>query len=164
MLLESLQKRLAYHEWAWQQIFDSIKQLDEAEYKKDRGYFWGSMHGMLVHGMAAEVIWLSRSKGVSPKTLLDPDDYPDLSSVLSHWEIVAVDLREFIHSITLDDLARTVEYRSTEGDIKQLNQLDIIQQVLNHATEHRSQLTPTLFNLGVPTCWMDYMYFCLLDV
>jgi uncharacterized damage-inducible protein DinB len=58
-------------------------------------------------------------------------------------------------------LARPVEYRNTRGNGFTLTLVDIVQHVANHATEHRSQITPILFQLGQPTQPLDFMLFCL---
>ena len=133
---------------------------------------------MLVHGLAAEHIWLERLNGRSPETLLSTDDFAEsaamlvrwravehedarLAALMSRWESISAEWRTFITTQTDTDWQRIVDYRSTSGKAHQLSQAQIVQHVLLHGMEHRSQLTPTLFKLGVPTRQLDFVYYCL---
>ena len=178
MLTKHFQRQFAYNEWAWQQVFASVKALSAEIYHADQGYFWGSMHGMLVHGLSAEFIWLERFNGRSPNALLTPDDLNDAAANLvrwravepdvapraalfAKWEGVSAEWRERIDTMTEDDWSQPISYRSTEGRAHVQPMMTIAQHVLMHGMEHRSQLTPMLFNLGVPTTQLDFIYYCL---
>jgi uncharacterized damage-inducible protein DinB len=159
MVAEQMRKLIGYNQWAWRRVFASVEKLDPADYHAERALFQGSIHGTLVHSMAAEWIWLSRCQGESPTALFDPHDYADFTAVEAAW-------REIFHKWAntvqwLDDAqcARMVDYRNTRGSGFALALVDIIQHVANHAIEHRSQLTPILAGLGAPTQPLDYMLF-----
>lgn len=161
MLKHHLQQQLTYNDWAWQHVFTSVRQLSAEDYHLERGFFWGSIHGMLVHCLSAESIWLERSKGHSPRALFDPNSYADFDAVLAHWAMVTDAWYALLDTLNDDSLYRAVQYRSTDGVERENSQVDIIQHVLMHAMEHRSQLTPILFNLAVATPQLDYIYFAL---
>lgn len=155
------QQQFTYNDWAWQHVFASVRQLSAESYRQDRGFFWGSIHGMLVHSLSAESIWLERSKGNSPRTLFDPASYADFDAVLAHWSIVTDTWYSYLDELDADMLYKAVAYRSTEGEARENSQADILQHLVLHGMEHRSQLTPTLYQLGVPTPSLDYIYFML---
>ena len=157
-LKEHFKNQFEYNRYAWSQIFGSVEQLPDEDYKQDRGFFWGSIHGMLVHGMAAESIWLSRSMGVSPSSLFAPAAFADFKAVVSMWETVDLELRAFVATC---DLGKVISYQNTKGTSYQMTQADILQHVLFHGMEHRSQLTPILYELEVATKPMDYLYWVL---
>ncbi len=161
MLAAQFQRLFAYNQWAWRQVFPSLAQLSDAEYKADRPFFWGSLHGLMVHAVAAESIWLARLHGDSPSSLLQPADFADFAAVRAQWEAGNARWQSYLSSLTDTDLPRIIAYRNTRGDANQLPVSDIVQQVANHATEHRSQMTPVLFELGAPTPPLDYLRFCL---
>lgn len=161
MLAAQLRRLFAYNQWAWRQVFPSLAQLPGAAYKADRPFFWGSLHGLMVHAVATESIWLARLQGESPTTLLQPDDFPDFAGIQAHWEVVDARWQRYLGDLADADMARIVAYHNTRGDAFQLPVTDIVQHVANHATEHRSQMTPILFNLGAPTPPLDYLWFCL---
>lgn len=161
MIPEQMQKLFAYNEWAWQRVFPSLGKLPDKEYKQDRAAFWGSLHGLTVHCLAAEALWLLRCQYQSPTYILDPDDYPDLAAVRKHWATVSQDWRSFVAGLREADYGRVLDYRNTRGNGFSAPTVDVLQHVVNHATEHRSQMTPLLHQLGVPTPPLDYMLFCV---
>jgi uncharacterized damage-inducible protein DinB len=161
MMIKHFQQLYAYNDWAWDQVFLSLERLDPAEYHLDRSFFWGSLHGLTVHALTAEWLWLRRIGGDSPTALLDPVDFPDFAMVRATWLPVRSEWKRLLESLAVADLPRPVSYRTTQGTPHTLPLLDILQHVPNHATEHRSQMTPVLYALGVPTPPLDYMRFRL---
>ena len=161
MSITQIQKLFAYNTWAWDHVFASAEKLDAAAYHVERPFFWGSIQGLLVHSLAAEWIWYNRCQGHSPTTLLNPADHPDLAALRSAWQPVRDNWNSYVNSLTEADLTQTIAYSNTRGDRYALVLADLLQHVMNHATEHRSQLTPVLYNLGFPTPPLDYMAFCL---
>jgi uncharacterized damage-inducible protein DinB len=159
MIAEQMRKLMAYNQWAWRRLFASAAKLDTADYQAERMLFQGSIHGTLVHSMAAEWIWLSRCQGESPTVLFDPHDYADFTAVQAAWAEIFHKWANTVQWLDDAQCARMVDYRNTRGSGFALALADIIQHVANHATEHRSQLTPILAGLGAPTQPLDYMLF-----
>lgn len=161
MIATHITQLFAYNATAWDSVFQSLAKLDDETYKAPRPFFWGSLHEAAVHCLMAESIWLARCQGSSPSTLLNPADYADFSAVKTHWLTVRADWEDYLARLTPAGYNQPIEYRNTKGNGFSLILKDILQHVINHATEHRSQMTPTLYNLGVPTVPLDYMSFCL---
>lgn len=159
--MNSLQKLFGYNEWAWQHVLNSAAKLSEDDYKQTGPFFWGSIHGTLVHGLFAEYAWHARLTGSSPSRMFGPEEFADLTAVRARWAGVNADLRAYVDSLAESDLTQMVNYTTTRGDRYTLSVGDILRHVANHATEHRSQLTPVLYNLGAPTEPLDYMRYCL---
>ena len=161
MIATQIRKFFAFNQWAWQRVFASVQQVDDVPYKEARQLFESSIHGTLVHCMAAEYIWLSRCQGFSPDALFNPNDFADFAAVRQYWQPIANDWASYLETLTGEQCSRVVEYKNTHGDAYSLQLAYILQHVVNHATEHRSQLTPILYHLGVPTRPLDYIYFQL---
>ncbi len=160
MLADQMRTLFDYNVWAWNHVLASVVKLDDADYKEKRPLFdQTSLHELLVHGLAAESIWLSRCLGHSPTALFDPDAYDGVTAVQQHWATVRDDWANFLRGLTDTEINRIVAYQNTRGDRFSLKLADILQHVINHATEHRSQMTPILFQLGIPTPPLDYMRF-----
>lgn len=53
----------AYNQWANGRIYDAAADLDEEEFNRDVGAFFGSMKGTLNHLLAADRIWMKRFTG-----------------------------------------------------------------------------------------------------
>lgn len=161
MLLAQIQNLYAYNNWAWDHVFGSLEKLPDEVYKAARPFFWESLHGVTVHSMAAEAIWLARIQGSSPAGMPSPADFADFMAVKERWLMLRTAWEAFLHSLSTEELAREVVYRNTRGNGFTLPLADILLHVANHATEHRSQMTPVLYALGVGTEPLDYMRFCL---
>ena len=139
MLADQMRTLFEFNAWAWNHVLKSVNNLDNA----------------------AESIWLSRCLGQSPTALFNPDAYNDSTAVQQHWAAVRDDWTHFLRGLTDKDMSRLIAYQNTRGDSYSLKLVDILQHVVNHATEHRSQMTPILSQLGVPTPPLDYMRFRL---
>lgn len=148
-----------YNRWAWQHIFNSMGRLTQAEFELERPLFWGSLHGLLAHCLAAEKIWIARLEGENPDRLENQEDYPSLSFIQSEWETTFDQWKRYLDSVDDSMLAERINYKSTSGRNRNNERNDIVQHVFNHATEHRSQMTPILFNLNHPTPPLDFIYF-----
>lgn len=161
MIADQMRKLFAFNNWAWQRVFESVETLDVDTYKAPRPIFGESIHGTLVHALSAEYIWLMRCKGESPNAMLDPTDYPDFTAVVTDWRRITHTWANYIQWVTDEQCQQQIAYQNTRGQAFTLPLVDILQHVVNHATEHRSQVTPILFHLGAPTRPLDYMLFRL---
>jgi uncharacterized damage-inducible protein DinB len=161
MSVDRMRRLYDYNLWAWNRVFPSVEQLSAEEYARDRGSFWGSIHQALVHSMSAEWIWLSRIHGTSPDRMLAAQDFADFAAVQTHWMPINAEFQTYVGSLTDGDLQRTVVFSTTGSREGTMILGDLLQHVINHATEHRSQISPVLWTLGVPTPPLDYMLYCL---
>jgi len=156
-----MRKLFTFNSWAWQRVFASVEQLNDQDYHAPHQLFEGSIHSTLVHSLSAESIWLSRCEGDSPDSLFDPQEFSDFAVVRDYWQPVTGNWAGFVQSLSDEQCAQVIEYRNTRGNGFSLQLVDILQHVVNHATEHRSQLTPILYHLELPTKPLDYMRFQL---
>ena len=161
MIVEQYQKMWRYNDWAWDHVFNSMAQISEDEYMKERPFFWGSLHGLLSHSLAAEVIWINRLNGVSPKRLLTADDFSGLQAIKTEWHPIRQQWHEYLSALTEEHARSICHYTAPEGTAQQVKVADIITHAANHATDHRSQMTPILAQLGKPTPELDFLFFCL---
>jgi uncharacterized damage-inducible protein DinB len=60
-------------------------------------------------------------------------------------------------------LDETLQSSNIEGIEYELKMDDVLRHVFNHATEHRSQMTPVLAQLGHPTEPLDYARFAAVE-
>ena len=51
----------AYNRWANQRLYDATAQLPDADYRANRGAFFGSLHGTLNHILVGDRIWWPRA-------------------------------------------------------------------------------------------------------
>jgi len=148
-----------YNEWAWQRVFPSLAALPEEEYFAERPYFWHSLHGLAVHSYGADWVWLQRCRGISPTALPPRESVAGLADLRQRWEPVRAEFRAWVAEQPEGKFAQDIHYTDIAGNPYLFQLGDLLRHVMNHATEHRSQMTPTLFQLGHPTEPLDYLYF-----
>jgi uncharacterized damage-inducible protein DinB len=130
-----------YNRWANKRIYDAAEALPEADYRADKGAFFGSLQGTLNHLLVADQIWLRRFTGKGPvHTRLDMILHEDLASLRKAR--VAEDERivAFIDGLTEHDLAGTFTYVPITNP-QQLTQPyePALIHFFNHQTHHRGQ-------------------------
>jgi len=161
MIVQQYQKMWRYNDWAWEHVFHSLDQISTDEYMKSQPFFWGSLHGLLSHCIAAETIWINRLNGISPKRLLNANDFDSLNTIKVEWKPIQAKWHQYLSNLTDGEANSLCHYTATEGTAQQVKVADIITHAANHATDHRSQMTPVLAQLGKPTTELDYLFFCL---
>ncbi len=163
MSVHSVDRLFEYNKWAWQRVFPSLEALPQEEYFAERPFFWGSLHGLASHGYGAEKRWLQRIGGESPSRLAGDNDFETFADLREGWFQLWAEWQEFVDSLTIGMLDETLQSRNFEGPQSVLKLDDVLRHVFNHATEHRSQMTPSLAQLGHPTEPLDYAYFAIAE-
>jgi len=103
--------------------------------------------------------WLQRIGGDFPSRLTSPSEFTTFAELQAAWEALWGDWQAYVEALTSNELGRRLEFRNTEGVEMSILMDDVLRHVFNHATGHRSQITPTLAQLGHPTEPLDYARF-----
>ena len=149
-----------YTFWANARMLDAAEQLSPEQLFQEHGQSWGSVHGVLVHMLSAEWIWLRRWLGESPKAVLDPGDFPTLSALRARWRGNEDELRRFVAGQSQGSLQRLVTYTNTMGLAYTLPLWQLMAHAANHATHHRGELAAMFAMLEAPHPEDDwYRYF-----
>ncbi len=78
-----------------------------------------------------------------------PHEYPDISSVKIFWAEVDSQLRSFINSLeNSSDLEREYQRSLPDGEIRTRVLWEMMLHVINHGTQHRSEVAIMLTKLG----------------
>lgn len=158
----SVLRLFEYNEWAWQRLFPSLARLPDRDYFEERPFFWHSLHGLAVHAYGAEWAWLQRCRGVFPSALPSADaegGIGNLAVLRQEWDPLRAEFRAYVERLTEQQINEEFVYRDLAGKSYRIVLGDLLRHVMNHATEHRSQMTPILHQLGQPTEPLDYLYF-----
>lgn len=151
-----------YNHWANARILDAAASLTQEQLFRQHGQSWGSVHGLLVHMMSAEWIWLSRWQGVSPKAMLDPADYPTLQVLRHHWSELESELRIFVAAQTEESLQHPIAYTNTKGKSFTLPLWQLMAHLGNHGTHHRGELAAMFAVLNAPHPEDDWYLYHLI--
>ena len=151
----------AYHRWANAQVYAAAADLSDAEFRSDRGAFFGSLHRTLNHLMVADRIWMKRFTGTGEApTSLDAILYEERHALAAARK--TEDERIIAWTGALDEarLAANFTYSPVSQPIEITQPLwTALSHLFNHQTHHRGQCHMTLTALGKPSLGLDLIYF-----
>jgi len=147
-----------YNQWMNKKVYSAAAELDDLQFREDRGAFFGSILGSLNHILVGDIVWLKRFAE-------HPKDYKSLQYMNSLTKPSA--LTEIIHSefnelqnarIKMDEVILKFSLEASEKDYDlelSFNNMKgqpfkkkfgfLVQHFYNHQTHHRGQVT-TLFS------------------
>lgn len=146
-----------YNYWARDRQLEICAALSEDKFLKPQGSSFSSLRDTLVHMLAVEWLWLERWRGNSPKTLLSPDDFPNLLSVRERWDSVEKEMRAFLENLKEEELGLVKTYMSTRGNSWTYPLWQMMYHLLNHQSYHRGQVTTLLRLLNIRPARVDYL-------
>lgn len=150
-----------YNAWATDVVQQSADALDDADYRRDVGLFFGSVHGTLNHLLVGEhQLWFRRfAEGVSPGVKLDGEAEPDRQALAGRLSEGAARWEPLIQSWPAEQFDGTLAYTTMRGQPACLPFALTLAHVFNHATHHRGQITAAMTALGQPCPELDLVYF-----
>jgi uncharacterized damage-inducible protein DinB len=152
MLLDYIRTLYDYNYWAHDQILRAVAELSEEQLNAEMHRGQDSIRVTLVHVLSGEWIWLTRWRGTSPEAMLAPQDLPTLDAIRLRWQQEQQQMRAFLSGLREDDLARPVHYISTRngrhGEAYERPLWQLMVHLVNHATQHRSEIALLLTELG----------------
>lgn len=131
----------AYNSWANRRLYAAAAELSEAQYRADRGAFFGSVHGTLNHILVGDRMWMRRITGAGDAPArLDAilfDTLPELTLAR-----VAEDERilTYIEGLDAQALATDLHYANFAGARFVQPLATVLDHVFNHQTHHRGQV------------------------
>ncbi len=161
-LIDDFVRRSQFMQWGDERIMAAAKQVVDAEYYRDRGISFGSLHKLLVHMMGAQWIWLERWKGNSPPKLLGAEDYPTRDGIDKYWPGLHRDFITFIQAQWEPDIHRPIQYKNSRGQEFIMRLSELIYHALDHGTYHRGQANTLIKLAGGTPVSVNYFEYSLL--
>jgi uncharacterized damage-inducible protein DinB len=155
--VQFFQQLFDYTYWGRDRIIAAASKLTAEQLTAPTWLDHGSIHATLVHQLASEFLFRQRWEGSSPTRVLDTGDLPDLGSLTQHWREQETAVVRFLAGLTDADLSRRVEYRSRAGEPQSDLLWQVLFQIVNHSTQHRSEVALALTQLGQSPGFLDYM-------
>ena len=156
-----------YDLWATRRLFEHVDALPEADYRRDAGLFFKSVHGTLNHLLVTEHgLWRRRfGEGASPRLKLDAELEPDRTLLRERLIDGAAAWQPLIESWPEErfDEASVLEYTSTDGVARRLPFSLALTHVFNHGTHHRGQITAAITAFGRPCPELDLPWMLLAE-
>lgn len=149
-----------YNVWATRRLLDAVANVSEADYRKDVGLFFKSVHGTLNHLLVGEhMLWYPRfSEGVSSKVALNAEVDIDRARVAQALLDGVGRWIPLIESWPAERFDSVLSYTTMRGTPATLPFAATLAHVFNHGTHHRGQITAALTALGHPCPELDLVY------
>ena len=148
---EYCQLMARYSRWMNERLYATCAAMQDGERKRDRGAFFGSIHGTLNHLLWADRMWLGRFTG-PPCTYpqFGDDMFAGFDDLSREREKTDGDMREFAGDVSAEWLAAPLVYKSVvDGRTRRLQAAVAAVHMFNHGTHHRGQLTTLLKQAGI---------------
>jgi uncharacterized damage-inducible protein DinB len=129
-----------YNRWANARLYEAAFALSDADYRRNVGAFFKSMHGTLNHLLLTDRIWLKRltGEGDHPNRLdaIIHEDRRDLALARADEDDRII---RYLGSLDETDLNGLQSYATTAGKRFQDRRRNILGHLFNHQTHHRGQ-------------------------
>jgi uncharacterized damage-inducible protein DinB len=131
-----------YNDWANRRLYAAAAGLSDAEYRADRGAFFGSVHGTLNHLLVTDRIWMHRFTGTGPThARLDETACDSFGALRQERESEDRRIIAWVDGLEAETLAATFTYRpiTNPADVTQ-RLAPALAHLFNHQTHHRGQV------------------------
>lgn len=143
-----------YNAWQNQWMYAAADGLSEDDRRRDRGAFWGSIHGTLCHLYWGDLVWIARfDGGEGPqhglKESMAAYDWPMLMGARP-----MLDARMAAWAWSLDDAGLSGDLTWYSGSVDRemtMPKAVCVMQLFNHQTHHRGQVHAMLTASGIRT-------------
>lgn len=157
MTRTELDTHLRFSAWATARLLEAAAALPAEELQRDRGSSHGGIEGTLAHAFQGDRNWLSRlTENPHRMTMMDPDEVHDLAFLRREWPRLHEQWLAWAGSAIPDDV---IWYKSFAGREFQNPVWQIVLHVVNHATQHRGQVSAMLRMAGVAPPATDLIAF-----
>jgi uncharacterized damage-inducible protein DinB len=130
-----------YNAWCNARLYAAVATVSDADYRADRGAFFGSLHGTLNHLLVGDRIWMKRftGEGNLPPSL-DAVLHDDFAELRAAREAEDARISRYIAGLSEDDLTGILHYRTfvSPATIEQ-PLAPALDHFFNHQTHHRGQ-------------------------
>ena len=153
-----------YSIWARDQLLPLIQGFETQQMRDTpaelRSGLYGSLHDTLAHMAQSEWLWIQRCLGESPLRLPKGEDFANLTAIVDWWNGVHAEAVQYLFAIGEVDLQTELTYLAPDGKRRTRQVWHMLLQVVNHQTEHRSQIATLLGSMGLqvpPTDLVVYL-------
>ena len=157
--LEMLRTLYEYSAWARDRMLEAAGRLTPDQLQTPIPGVYGSIHETLVHMAASQWMWLERIQGRSPHVVPTGADFTSLDQLRAWWDEQHAAGLAYLATLADADLARVIHYTNAQGQAYTRRVWHALLQVVNHQTEHRSQVAAMLTQQGIEAPATDLVVF-----
>jgi uncharacterized damage-inducible protein DinB len=139
-----------YNRWMNERLYALCAELPDAERKRDRGAFFGSIHGTLNHLLWGDRMWLGRFiDEACAAPAFGAAMFAEWDELARERDITDTKLLQWAGGLTPEWLAGSLVYTSrVDGKTRELPRAVASVHLFNHGTHHRGQLTTLMKQAG----------------
>jgi uncharacterized damage-inducible protein DinB len=138
-----------YNRLANQTLYAACAGLSGAEYRRDLGAFFGSVHGTLNHLLLGDRIWMARFEGgTHVSTDLGATQFEEFDALRAERERLDRHIEHFFANLREGFERGSVRYVNNSGYDTEDRWSVILPHFFNHQTHHRAQVHTLLSQLG----------------
>ena len=139
---------LRYNEWANGRILATIAQVAPEALTAPAALDHGTAWQTLLHLVDVEWSWRLIAQGqAAPPMLWEIETLTDLPQLTTFWQDEQATLRAYVQSLDTTALQTMVEFGNAEAP-QQAKRWHILLHILNHSTQHRTELARYLTERG----------------
>lgn len=109
--------------------------------------------------LGAEALWRKRWTGSSKAEMVSEEQMPDLDTLRRNWNAEQRELSAFVDPPSDDDLIKSGGYLSSRGAQWSEPLWQLMFQLVNHGTQHRSEVAMALTQVDHSPGYLDYIAF-----
>ena len=141
-------------------IRQAAEKVRVEDYYIDSGYSHGSLHELLFHILRTEHVWRTiLHTGAPPGPPLALEDFPDLPSLETQWEKEEQAMRQYIDSLSDDQLDAEIAATDWRGATHRMKRWRILLHVILHGMQHRSEAAALLTSFGQSPGNLDFIFY-----
>lgn len=153
---DTLDELLAYHYDRRNRVYDFLGSVKPEDFTRDLPIGWGSLRGLVLHALEAEVFWVRYGMQQGERPSWDYDDYPDVAAVRTVAASVREATQRFLatpeahldrpHTVTFSSGAQ-MKFTTAKGFL----------HIITHDAHHRGQVLVVARQMGYEPPEIDLM-------
>ena len=160
MQLAEIRTLFDYDTWGTDRILAQAAKLTPAQFTTAPNATMPAVRQILAHIMGAQILWRTRFETGTANISVGPDDFPDVAALRGRLAEERRAMRAYLDTLTDDDLAGSFRF-ARRGETLELPRWQILFQLINHGTQHRSEVAALLSEHGHSPGDLDFLHFLL---
>jgi len=149
-----------YNQWANHRIMRRISRLTSEQLHEPCWLSQGNLWGSLVHVLDAQWSWrLACQEGAIPMERLGEGLTSDLSALRKRWKDEDDQLIAYIKSLNDSQMEEEMQYTWPRARPRGITRWHVLAHIVNHGTNHRSEMGLYLAELGQSPGDMDFIIY-----
>jgi len=148
-----------YNYWANEHLLNYCAALTDAQYTAPFDYSVGGVRDTLIHILDVELSWRRRMQGDPTDFDLTATDLPTLDALRERWAAEKMETFKWLNTLSDDDLDSMFRFAVDGGMYRERVLWHGLYHVVDHGTQHRSEVAELLSGYGHSPGDMYFMRF-----